>query len=37
MSGGKRAQRGAMISKLMKEKGMTLPQASKYLKEHGSA
>lgn len=37
MAGGKRAQRGQMISKLMKEKGMTLPQASKYLKEHGSA
>lgn len=29
--------RGGMISKLMKEKGMTLGQASKHLKEHGSA
>jgi hypothetical protein len=29
--------RGQMISKLMKEKGMTLPEASRYLKEHGSA
>jgi hypothetical protein len=29
--------RGAMISKLMKEKGMTLGQASKHIKEHGSA
>jgi len=28
--------RGAMVSKLMKEKGMTLGQASKYIKEHGS-
>jgi len=28
--------RGAMISKLMKENGMTLGQASKHLKEHGS-
>jgi len=28
--------RGGMISKLMKEKGMTLGQASKHLKEHGS-
>lgn len=42
MSGGakkarKPSARGAMISKLMKEKGMTLGQASKYLKENGSA
>lgn len=29
--------RGQMISKLMKERGMTLPEASRYLKEHGSA
>lgn len=29
-----RRQRGAMISKLMKEHGMTLGEASKYLKEH---
>ncbi len=34
---GKRSARGQAIAKLMKEKGMTLPQASKYLKEHGSA
>lgn len=33
----KPSARGAMISKLMKEKGMTLGEASKYLKEHGSA
>jgi len=33
----KPSARGAMISKLMKEKGLTLGQASKYLKEHGSA
>lgn len=31
------SQRNMMISKLMKEKGMTLPEASRYLKEHGSA
>ena len=29
--------RGQMISKLMKEKGMSLPEASRFLKEHGSA
>jgi hypothetical protein len=34
MTGGKRAARGGMISKLMKEKGMSLPEASKYIKEH---
>lgn len=33
----KPSARGAMISKLMKEHGMTLGQASKHLKEHGSA
>ena len=27
--------RNQMISKLMKEKGMSLPEASRYLKEHG--
>jgi len=37
MSGGKRAARGAAISKLMKEHGMTLGEASRHLKEHGSA
>lgn len=35
VKGGARAARGAAISRLMKEKGMTLPEASKYLKEHG--
>ncbi len=35
--GGKRSARGQAISKLMKEKGMSLPQASKYLKENGGA
>lgn len=35
VKGGARAMRGAAISKLMKEKGMSLPEASKYLKEHG--
>ena len=29
--------RGQMISKLMKEHGMSLPEASRYIKEHGSA
>jgi hypothetical protein len=42
MTGGAKAPRkpsarGAMISKLMKEKGMTLGQASKHIKEHGGA
>jgi hypothetical protein len=32
----KRRRRGAMISKLMKENpGMTLPEASRYIKDHG--
>lgn len=35
VSGGKRAARGQAISKLMKEKGLSLPEASRYLKEHG--
>lgn len=39
MEGGaksdKRKARGAMVSKLMKEKGMSLGEASKYIKEHG--
>lgn len=30
-----RKARGAMVSKLMKEKGMSLGEASKYIKEHG--
>jgi hypothetical protein len=30
-----RKKRGAMVSKLMKEKGMTLGEASKFIKEHG--
>jgi hypothetical protein len=33
---GKRSARGQAIAKLMKEKGMTLGQASKHLKEQGS-
>jgi hypothetical protein len=36
VSGGARAMRGAAISKLMREQGMTLGQASKHLKEHGN-
>lgn len=36
--GGKRkSARGQMIAKLMREKGMSLPEASRYLKAHGSA
>jgi hypothetical protein len=35
MAGGARAKRGQAISKCMKEKGMTLGEASKYIKEHG--
>ena len=30
-----RRRRGAAVSKLMKEKGMTLGEASKYIKQHG--
>ena len=35
--GGKRAPsaRGAIVSRVMKEKGLSLPEASKYVKEHG--
>ena len=33
--GGGRARRGAIVSKVMKEKGLSLAQASKYVKEHG--
>lgn len=32
---GARSARGAMVSKLMKEQGMTLGEASRYIKEHG--
>jgi len=32
-----RRARGAMVSRLMKERGMTLGEASKYIKQHGSA
>lgn len=32
-----RRRRGQMVSKLMREKGMSLGEASKYIKEHGSA
>jgi hypothetical protein len=35
-SGVKRTNaRGAIVSKIMKEKGLSLPMASKYVKEHG--
>ena len=32
--GGGRGARGAIVSKVMKEKGLSLPQASKYVKDH---
>jgi hypothetical protein len=32
---GARSARGAMVSKLMKEQGMSLGEASRYIKEHG--
>lgn len=32
-----RRKRGQMVSKLMREKGMSLGEASRYIKEHGSA
>jgi len=33
----KRRARGAMVSKLMREKGMTLAEASRHIKQHGLA
>jgi len=30
-----KSKRGAIVSKIMKEKGLSLPMASKYVKEHG--
>jgi len=35
--GDARKRRGQMVSRLMREKGMTLGQASKYIKENGGA
>lgn len=32
---GRKSARGAMVSKLMKQHGMSLGEASKYIKEHG--
>ena len=32
---GKRQARAEVVKKVMKEKGLSLPQASKYVKEHG--
>jgi hypothetical protein len=34
-AGRKPSARGAIVSKVMKEKGLSLPQASKYVKDHG--
>jgi hypothetical protein len=33
--GGGAKARGAIVSKIMREKGLSLPQASAYVKEHG--
>ena len=33
--GGGAKERGAIVSKIMKEHGLSLPMASKYVKEHG--
>jgi hypothetical protein len=33
--GGGAKARGAIVSKIMKEKGLNLPMASKYVKQHG--
>lgn len=35
IGGKKPSARGAIVSKVMKEKGLSLPLASKYVKEHG--
>jgi hypothetical protein len=35
VGGRKPSARGAIVKKVMKEKGLTLPQASKYVKENG--
>jgi hypothetical protein len=35
IGGKKPSARGAIVSKIMKEKGLSLPMASKYVKEHG--
>jgi len=34
LSGGKVSARGLIVKKVMKEKGLSLPQASKYVKEN---
>jgi hypothetical protein len=35
--GDARRARGQMVSRLMREKGMSLGEASRYIKQHGSA
>lgn len=35
MGGRKPSARGAIVKKVMREQGLSLPQASKYVKEHG--
>jgi hypothetical protein len=37
LAGDKRKVRGEIVKKVMREKGLSLPQASKYVKEHGLA
>jgi hypothetical protein len=33
--GGGKAERGKIVSQVMKEQGLSLPMASKYVKENG--
>jgi len=33
--GGKKSARGEIVKRVMREQGLSLPQASKYVKEHG--
>jgi len=33
--GGKKSERGEIVKRVMREQGLSLPQASKYVKEHG--
>jgi hypothetical protein len=34
-SGGGKAERAAIVKRIMKEKGLKMIEASKYVKEHG--
>jgi hypothetical protein len=35
MGKGRPSARGAIVKRIMKEKNLSLPMASKYVKEHG--